>query len=158
MLLQTLEIVDFQKMLFEEDSMPAESATQPAGTDAPGAQGAAAAGAAETTSQTTAGAGAEAGEPAASEPSPEQRAEASRLIDEARADIEANHLQSAVKKLETAKMLVPRRFEVYDMLADAHKRLGQEDKAREARRTVQKLRAGQAIEAGGEDTDATAPK
>jgi predicted Zn finger-like uncharacterized protein len=135
---QIFGFVDFKQMLGVQANLPTldqpvTRAEDPTPTDPP-----------ETTTND---------EPSAQEPPPEDlptevagvsdedRAMATTMIEDARAEMEANHLSSALKKLESALVLDPRRAQIYMLLAQVYEQLGQEDKAKEMRDTMQSLNA-----------------
>ncbi|WP_230467117.1 hypothetical protein [Lujinxingia vulgaris] len=74
-------------------------------------------------------------------PDPDQRAQVDRILEDARVDIESNRLTSALDRLETARLLDPDRVQIYDMSAQVHEKLGQQDKVEEMREQARKLRS-----------------
>ncbi len=85
---------------------------------------------------------------AADAPSEKDREMATTMIAEARAEIEANHLTTAREKLESALLLDPKRAEVYLLLAKVYENLGQPDKAKEMRDTMQTLNTDMKMDDG----------
>ncbi|RDV40075.1 hypothetical protein DV096_05820 [Bradymonadaceae bacterium TMQ3] len=80
-------------------------------------------------------------EAAPAPPNPDRRVEVDRILDDARVDIESNRLTSALDRLETARMLDPDRVQIYDMSAQVHEKLGQQDKVEAMREQARKLRS-----------------
>ena len=137
---QILGVVDFKAMLGLKKAShetPSVQAPQDPGNSeggeavADGAQGASGASGAESEA-----------------PSAAQRAQVDKIVKDARVAIENKRLASARSKLETAKVLDPDRFEIYDLLAQVYEQTGEQEKAKAVRSEVQTLRA----QATSEDT------
>ena len=131
MALQLAGVVDIETMIRERVEGPAQVAP----TAAPTPPGAAAS-----------PAGAEVDDPQPQEPpaetaaqAAERREQASLLLSAAEQELEANRLPSALEKLEAAREVDPDRPAIYQKLAEVYEKLGQQDKATEARVTMEQL-------------------
>lgn len=76
----------------------------------------------------------------ANNPSSEQRVQVNRVLKAARESIEENRLQTAVEKLNAAKLLAPERPEIYKLLGETYEQLGQPKKAEKNRERAKTLR------------------
>jgi hypothetical protein len=79
--------------------------------------------------------------PVVAELTAEQKAQVDALVEDARIALKNNKLPDAREKLETAKLIDPKRFEVYDLQAEVFDKIGEKDKAQAIRQEVQKLRS-----------------
>lgn len=145
--LQTFGIYDVKGAILGTPSQPA---VQPnpavpapqAGQDAPAADEAGAAAAEDKP----------AADPQAAENEMAQQVD--DLILEARRAIKDNRLQSAVEKLERAKIIAPERARIYELLAQVHGDMGQTEQADEAAAKAEELKAAAApAEEGDEAAD-----
>ncbi len=68
------------------------------------------------------------------------RAEAQRLLESAESDMESNRLASALDRLERAAELDPTRFQFFELQAEVHEQLGEEDEAERLREQADELR------------------
>ncbi|MFB6373257.1 MAG: tetratricopeptide repeat protein [Bradymonadaceae bacterium] len=77
-----------------------------------------------------------------------------QLIAAAEKSIENNQLNPAIDKLKAAKVLDPKRPEIYTLLGDVYDKLGQKKKADKNHKTAEKLKAdkkGEAVTQKGDD-------
>ena len=83
------------------------------------------------------------------------RREVDRLVESARADIESNRLGSALERLERAIDIDPERVVLYEMKAEIHDDLGEEDEAEALRTHAEELQEAQqaALEAEGQEEE-----
>ncbi len=68
------------------------------------------------------------------------RSEAQRLMESAESDMESNRLASALDRLERASELDPTRFQLFEMQAEVHEQLGEEEQAQQLREHANELR------------------
>jgi hypothetical protein len=68
------------------------------------------------------------------------REQVDRILDDAEVDMASNRITSAIERLNTARTLEPQRVRVYERLAEAHEKLGQNEQAEAMRETAQELR------------------
>ena len=86
--------------------------------------------------------------------------EVNRLLESARGDMESNRLASALERIERARAMDPERIQVYEMKAEVHTELGEDEEAEELRERAEELRAEElraeelrAEEAAAEESD-----
>jgi predicted Zn-dependent protease len=72
-------------------------------------------------------------------------------VTDARRAVENNRLQTAAEKLQNAKLLDPKRVEVYELLATVYGEMGQEKEAAAAKKKVGELQAAARGEGGQPD-------
>lgn len=90
--------------------------------------------------------------------------EVAAILKDAKRDIDNTKLPAALEKLDTASKILPDKPEIYEMKAEAHTKLGQEDKAAEMTKKAEELRAAAQPEAAsgdagaGAETDAGEPE
>ncbi len=108
---------------------------------------------AQTQPQTQPAAAQQGGDKGASEkapdgPDPKITKEVDRLLRDAQRAMNNNRLQSASEKLKNAKLLQPKRAEVYEMLSEVYAKMGQQEESDAAKKKAAELKAGQG---GGDD-------
>jgi hypothetical protein len=87
-----------------------------------------------------------------------ERGQVDRLLAGARESVDQDQLQTAIEKLSAAKLLEPERAETYELLAEAHEKLGDSEAAAENRERAEALHSGEGIagpDAGMEDVEST---